>query len=87
MDKEQLEDLLIETITDKQYADFIKMMDRLLAHPYSFRSKEFIMKYRKDMNITRITAMVNKMETLEDGRSSVTINSKKKLFPLNFNMM
>lgn len=52
------------------------MMDRLLAHPYSFRSKEFIIKYRKDMGIKRITAMANRKETLEDGRSSVTIKSK-----------
>lgn len=75
MKKEELEDLLIETISDSHYDEFIKMMDRLLAHPYSFRSKEFIMKYRKDLGIKKITAMANRKETLKDGRSSVTIKS------------
>lgn len=75
MKKEELEELLIETISERQYDDFIKMMNRLLAHPYSFRSKEFIMKYRKDLGIKKFTAMAQKIETLKDGRSSVTIKS------------
>lgn len=76
LNKDELEEFLLETISDKHYTDFIKTMDRLLAHPYSFRSREFIMNYRKDMGIKKVTARANIKETLEDGRTSVTITSK-----------
>lgn len=72
MTKEKLENAIIETITDKQYADFIIMMDRLVAHPYSYRVKDFIMKYRQSIHIQVNSMDVATPKIGEDGRSYVT---------------
>ena len=34
-------------LTPFQFAQFVKLMDRLAAHPYSYMEKDFIMTYRR----------------------------------------
>lgn len=47
--KEQLETIIVESIQDRHYDFFIKSMNRLVDHPYSYRVEEFIMKFRKSI--------------------------------------
>ncbi|XP_042892978.1 28S ribosomal protein S9, mitochondrial-like [Penaeus japonicus] len=47
--KEQFEAIIVESIQDKHYEFFIKSMNRLIDHPYSYRVEEFIMKFRKSI--------------------------------------
>lgn len=70
--KEQLQDKIIETITDKQYTDFIAMMDRLFQHPYSYQVKDFIMKYRRTLLIQTKDREIIEPKIGEDGRKYVT---------------
>lgn len=72
MTKEHLENAIIETITDKHYTDFVTTMDRLLAHPYSYRCKDFIMKYRQDLGLQQNDLDIVEPKIREDGRKYVT---------------
>lgn len=76
LSKKNLEQKLLELISDERYEKFIITMDRLLAHPYSYTIKDFITEYRKEINAgkSQITSIV-KPEIGEDGRSYVTIPS------------
>ncbi|XP_037797451.1 28S ribosomal protein S9, mitochondrial-like [Penaeus monodon] len=48
--KEQFESIIVESIQDRHYDFFIKSMNRLVDHPYSYRVEEFIMKFRKSVS-------------------------------------
>lgn len=52
-------------------------MDRLIAHPYSYRSKDFIVTYREDIGIMKMSQNIIKPMKRDDGRSYVTIYGKK----------
>lgn len=70
--KELLQDKIIETITDKQYADFTSMMDRLYQHPYSYQIKDFIMQYRRNLIVQYKGREIVEPKIGEDGRKYVT---------------
>lgn len=72
MTKDLLQDKIIEEITDKQYADFTAMMDRLLQHPYSYQVKDFIMNYRRNLIVQYKGRDIVEPKIGEDGRKYVT---------------
>lgn len=71
--KEQLELLLVETIKDLEYTNFVNAMDRLATHPYSYRFKDFIEKYRRPLLNQNITLEIPKPQIDQDGRSFITV--------------
>lgn len=75
-EKEQLELQLNETLKDPNYFEYVKMMERLAAHPYSYMVEDFIMENRRSnaSHRARRTTAVPKLG--EDGRSYVTIYSE-----------
>ncbi|XP_018331834.1 28S ribosomal protein S9, mitochondrial [Agrilus planipennis] len=73
MDKEALENVLIEKIIDKEYTNFVNAIERLYNHPYSYRIKEFILKYRKPLMSQKSTSDLPKLQYDSDGRSYVTV--------------
>ncbi|XP_031621745.1 28S ribosomal protein S9, mitochondrial [Contarinia nasturtii] len=72
MTKGQLEDKIIEGISDKFYSDFILMMERLLEHPYSYKAVDFIMKFRIKTQAQTQTRDIVEPKIGEDGRKYVT---------------
>lgn len=70
--KEQLQDKIIEEITDKQYEEFVAIMDRLLAHPYSYKCKDFIMDYRHVLRSQQEDRTIIEPKVGENGRQYVT---------------
>ena len=44
--REELEKMFLEKVKEHQYAEVIKVFNRLATHPFSYRFKEFIYKYR-----------------------------------------
>lgn len=70
--KELLENKIIEEITDKQYEDFIAMMNRLLQHPYSYQVKDFIMSYRRNLIVQYKGREIVEPKIGEDGRKYVS---------------
>lgn len=79
LSKEQLQIKIIEDITDKQYEDFVAMMNRLLQHPYSHHCKEFIMQYRQSLKIQQKDREIVEAKIGEDGRKYVTSYGNLKL--------
>jgi small subunit ribosomal protein S9 len=71
--KDHLELMLVETIRDIEYNNFVNAMTRLANMPYSYRCKDFIDKYRKSLLNQTITLDIPKPEIGEDGRSYITV--------------
>ncbi|KAJ3663114.1 hypothetical protein Zmor_007423 [Zophobas morio] len=72
IDKESLEAELVETIGDKDYETFSTTMDRLYKLPYSYRSKDFLFKYRKPLMSHEKTYQAPKPQYDADGRAFIT---------------
>lgn len=72
LSKDHLQNKIIEDITDKQYENFVVMMDRLLAHPYSYQCKDFIMEYRQTLHNQLSEREIIEPKIGEDGRQYVT---------------
>lgn len=81
--KELLENKIIEEITDKQYEDFIAMMNRLLQHPYSYQVKDFIMSYRRNLIVQYKGREIVEPKIGEDGRKYVTTYGNSKQISKN----
>lgn len=70
--KEQLEKQLVEVITEKEYENFVTVMERLCTHPFSYKAKDFIQKYRTPLLSQTVTLEVPKPSYDQDGRAYVT---------------
>lgn len=70
--KDELELVLVEEIADIEYTNFVNAMNRLVALPYSYKTKEFIDKYRKPLITQTNTYDVLKPQYDEQGRAFVT---------------
>lgn len=73
INKEQLETILVEAIRDIEYNNFVAAMDRLANHPYSYRVREYVEKYRKPLMSQTTTLDIPKLQVDEDGRDFITI--------------
>lgn len=71
--KEKLELAMVEKIMDREYTNFINAMERLLSHPYAYRIKDFIEKYRKPL-LQQLTSQLEipPVQYDEKGRSFIT---------------
>lgn len=82
--KEKLELMLVEKIMDKEYTHFVNALDRLIALPYSYRSKELIDKYRKPLLQQMTQQKIPEVQYDEKGRAFVTtygeLNFIKKIY-------
>lgn len=74
--KDNLQNKIIEDITDKHYENFIIMMDRLSAHPYSYKCSDFIMNYREKLHNQQKSREIIEPKIGEDGRKYVTTYGK-----------
>lgn len=70
--KDQLEKIIVENILDIEYENFIKLMERLIALPFSYRYKEFVEKYRKPLAAQRFALEIPKPSFDENGRAFIT---------------
>lgn len=72
MNKEELEQVLVEEIADIEYNNFVNAMDRLVSMPYSYKAHEFISKYRKPLMVQTNAYDILQPQYDEQGRMSVT---------------
>ncbi|XP_045452817.1 28S ribosomal protein S9, mitochondrial [Melitaea cinxia] len=70
--KDELEQILVETITDLEYDNFKLVMERLVSLPYSYRVKEFVEKFRKPLATQRFALEIPKPSYDENGVAFVT---------------
>lgn len=83
LNQERMEHILVEKIMEREYENFVKAMERLVAHPYSYRVKEFIEKYRKPL-LQQLSSQLEIPEVKydENGRSYITTYGKFSPFSL-----
>ncbi|KOB79457.1 Mitochondrial ribosomal protein S9 [Operophtera brumata] len=70
--KEQLENVLVEAITDLEYDNFKLVMDRITSLPYAYRCKDFIEKYRKPLAMQKFALEIPKPSYDDEGRAFIT---------------
>ncbi|CAB3231700.1 unnamed protein product [Arctia plantaginis] len=70
--KDQLEQMLVENITDLEYDNFKLVMERLASLPYAYRHKEFIEKFRKSLGSQRFALEIPKPSYDDNGRAFIT---------------
>lgn len=67
---------LVEKISDIEYNSFITSMERLVAHPYSYKCKDFIDKYTKPLMDKSSQLEIPKPQIDEQGRQYITTYGK-----------
>ncbi|XP_021913305.1 28S ribosomal protein S9, mitochondrial [Zootermopsis nevadensis] len=70
--KNEIERTLVENLKDREYSNLISVLERLLEHPYSYRIKDFIQKFRKPMLSQTSLLDIPKPQYAADGRAYVT---------------
>ncbi|XP_055603393.1 28S ribosomal protein S9, mitochondrial [Uranotaenia lowii] len=73
LSKDAIEKLLLEDISDNEYDNFVKAMERLFEHPYAYREKDFLNKYRKSLLTKSDTDQIPKPQFDEKGRNYITV--------------
>ena len=76
INKDQLENFLVEDIRDIEYDNFTNAMQRLAIHPYSYRLKEYINKFRKPLMSQTTTYDIPQLQYDKEGRSFITVYGK-----------
>lgn len=71
--KLQLEQILVESLSDADYDSFVHLMDRILNHPFSNTKKDFILQYRKTLVKQIKYGEINVPEIDSDGSKFITI--------------
>lgn len=70
--KDQLENVLVEAITDLEYDNFKLVMERITTLPYAYRYKDFIEKYRKPLAMQKFALEIPKPSYDDEGRAFIT---------------
>ncbi|KAM4601665.1 small ribosomal subunit protein uS9m-like [Polymixia lowei] len=76
--KEELEALLVETITDHDYARFIHLMERLLSLPCCATEEEFVQRYRRQLEVQSRKQVVPPLQRDENGVAYSTADGRRK---------
>uniref|UniRef100_A0A1B6D3Y2 Small ribosomal subunit protein uS9m n=1 Tax=Clastoptera arizonana TaxID=38151 RepID=A0A1B6D3Y2_9HEMI len=77
--KDEYQTMFVEELSNAEFNNFVLTLERLMAHPYSYRLKDEIMLYRKPIMLQSTTFEPLQVEVLEDGRQFVTFkNSVRK---------
>ncbi|KAI3366086.1 hypothetical protein L3Q82_009912, partial [Scortum barcoo] len=76
--KEELEALLVETISPHDYTRFIQLMERLLSMPYCATEEEFVLRYRRQLETQFRKQMVPPLERDDRGVAFSTADGRRK---------
>lgn len=72
LSKTELEKMLVETISDLEYNNFLNTMNRLAAQPAAFKCKEFALKYAKPLIDQSKISEIPKPKIDENGKQFIT---------------
>jgi len=76
--KDQLQEIVLENIHDKDFQHFCVLMDRLAGHPLSHTLQEFIMKYRNQIHLQSNKLQIPEIEIDSNGRSFARAEGVRK---------
>ncbi|XP_012678757.1 28S ribosomal protein S9, mitochondrial [Clupea harengus] len=76
--KEELEELLVENISDNDYARFIQLMERLLSMPYSALEEECVQRYRRQLEVQSSKQEIPPLQHDQQGAAFSTAVGRRK---------
>ncbi|MED6247936.1 37S ribosomal protein S9, mitochondrial [Ataeniobius toweri] len=76
--KEELEELLVETISTHDYDRFIQLMERMLSMAYSSLEEEFILRHRQQLEAQTMHQVVPPLQKDDKGVDFSTAEGKRK---------
>lgn len=76
--KEELENLLVEKLSDQEYLYFLQTMERLVSLPHSSIGEDYVLKYCKSLEIQSKKQMVSPLQYDENGVAFSTGEGKRK---------
>jgi len=74
----ELQNNVVEKVSDKDYQHFVVLMDRLAGHPLSHTQEEFIMKFRKPIDLQSKKLEIPEIEIDSNGRSFARAEGMRK---------
>lgn len=75
---EEIQNMFLEKINEEQYNILKTTLLRLSSHPYSFRCKDQIMKFRKELVDLGTQQVIPPLSTDENGRPFIEMTGTKK---------
>ncbi|KAL4656959.1 28S ribosomal protein S9, mitochondrial [Arapaima gigas] len=77
--KEELEEMLVEVMSDHDYKRFLLLMERLLALPYSHMEEEFVQRFRKQLEVQSSKQVVPALQFDDRGVAFSSGEGRRKL--------
>nr|CAH0100287.1 unnamed protein product [Daphnia galeata] len=76
--KEKIESVLLEILTDAQYSNLIKTLERFTQHPYAIKEKNFVMQFRHQLAAQTEIQQVPELMKDESNRPYTTFSARRK---------
>ncbi|XP_049640381.1 28S ribosomal protein S9, mitochondrial [Suncus etruscus] len=76
--KEELEEMLVEKLSDQDYAQFIQLLERLLTLQCAASEEEFVRRFRRSVTIQSNKQLIEPVQYDEQGMAFSTSEGKRK---------
>ncbi|XP_066521690.1 28S ribosomal protein S9, mitochondrial isoform X2 [Hoplias malabaricus] len=76
--KEELEELLVENISDHDYSRFLQLMERLLCLPYCAMEEEFVQRFRRQLEVQSSKQEIPALQHDENGVAFSQADGRRK---------
>ncbi|XP_007532005.1 small ribosomal subunit protein uS9m [Erinaceus europaeus] len=76
--KEELEEMLVEKVSDQDYAQFIRLLERLSKLTCRATEEEFVQRFRKNVTIQSNKQLIEPVQYDEQGMAFSTSEGKRK---------
>ncbi|XP_016054964.1 PREDICTED: 28S ribosomal protein S9, mitochondrial isoform X2 [Miniopterus natalensis] len=76
--KEELEEMLVEKLSDQDYAQFIRLLERLLAVPCGGAADDFVQRFRRSVAVQSEKQLIEPVQRDEQGRAFSAGEGKRK---------
>uniref|UniRef100_A0A8C6CLR7 Small ribosomal subunit protein uS9m n=1 Tax=Moschus moschiferus TaxID=68415 RepID=A0A8C6CLR7_MOSMO len=76
--KEELEEMLVEKLSDQDYAQFIRLLERLSALPCDASEEEFVGRFRRTVTVQSKKHLIEPLQCDEQGLAFSTGQGKRK---------
>ncbi|XP_044781660.1 28S ribosomal protein S9, mitochondrial isoform X2 [Bubalus bubalis] len=76
--KEELEEMLVEKLSDQDYAQFIRLLERLSALPCDAVEEEFVGRFRRTVTVQSKKHLIEPLQYDEQGMAFSTGQGKRK---------
>uniref|UniRef100_A0AAY4E6P4 Small ribosomal subunit protein uS9m n=1 Tax=Denticeps clupeoides TaxID=299321 RepID=A0AAY4E6P4_9TELE len=77
--KEELEESLVENISDHDFARFIQLIERLVALPYGAAEEEFVLGYRRQLEVQSSKQEIQPLQYDQKGVAYSTADGRRKM--------